>query len=457
MLSEFRQRLVAQGKERLLLDKLLERCETRGLLKGKYKQRTDSTHVIAAVRGLTLLELVGETMRYLLNDIARLAPQWLHTYLSTQEHRHVQGHADWISRYERRFEGYRLPKSEEEREQLAVQIGRDGFALLEAIRAENTPYDVKALPSAEVLRRVWIQQFYLQDGETYWRLREKKKWGQPPATLMIASPRDLDVSYCVKRSTEWIGYKVHLTETCDPEQPRLITQVETTTATVHDVKATEAIQDDLAQRDLLPQTHLVDEGYMEVDLLVSSQRKGVDLVGPVPSHKSWQSKSEEAFDHTQFHIDWERKQATCPGGKRSRYYAPRKTWRGSPNVLFAFDVEDCRACPLRARCTHAENVGRTLTVYPQAEYQVQEQARRRQETEEFKALYGERAGIEGTISQGVRSKGLREARYVGLAQTHLQHVATGAAINAVRIVDWLTGDRPEATRLSPLRALAAAA
>lgn len=81
VLSEFRQRLVAGGKERLLLDRLLQRCEAKGLLKGKHKQRTDSTHVIAAVRDLTLLELVGETMRHLLNSIARVAPDWLRTYM----------------------------------------------------------------------------------------------------------------------------------------------------------------------------------------------------------------------------------------------------------------------------------------------------------------------------------------------------------------------------------------
>lgn len=137
------------------------------------------------------------------------------------------------------------------------------------------------------------------------------------------------------------------------------------------------------------------------------------------------------------------------------YYTERTTSRGTPNVLFAFRLEDCRTCPLRERCTRANNVGRTLTVYPQAQYEAQEQARQRQETEDFKLLYGERAGIEGTISQGVRTMDLRHARYIGLQRTHLQHVATAAAINVVRLFDWLTGERPKVTRPSPLLALAA--
>ena len=99
-------------------------------------------------------------------------------------------------------------------------------------------------------------------------------------------------------------------------------------------------------------------------------------------------------------------------------------------------------------------------MYPQLEYEAQEAARKRQHTAEFKALYGKRAGVEGSLSQGVRRMGLRQSRYIGLASTHLQHVATAAtavAINAVRVVEWLNGERPETTRRSPLRALAHAA
>jgi transposase len=94
-------------------------------------------------------------------------------------------------------------------------------------------------------------------------------------------------------------------------------------------------------------------------------------------------------------------------------------------------------------------------VYPETEYKAQESARARQKTDEFKQLYRDRAGIEGTISQGVRRMGLRQTRYIGLTRTHFQHVATAAAINLERIADWAMGERPEPTRRSPLRALAA--
>lgn len=443
VLSEFRLRLIEGSSERRLLETFLERCAAKGLLGGKKKQRTDSTHVLAAIRVLSLLELVGETMRRSLNAIARVAPEWL-AELSPPE---------WFERYARRFDSYRLPKGQEKRQALAEAIGRDGHLLLAAIHEGTAPEAVNQLPIVAVLRDIWVQQFYRCEDKVHWRT--KKQYGQPPAGRMIASTQDLEARYCVKRSTEWTGYKVHLTETCAEEHPRLITQVETTQASVHDVKRTQTIQEDLAERDLKPETHLVDMGYVETNLLVSSQQRGIDLVGPVPSSKSWQDREEDAFDHTQFVIDWERSIATCPAGKTSERCMDRKTWRGTPNVAFRFARDDCQSCALRVRCSRAKNAGRTLTVYPQQEYEVLLAARARQQTDEFQELYGERAGIEGTISQGVRSMELRRTRYLGLARTHLQHVATAAAINILRLVDWLNGERPEETPVAPFMALAA--
>jgi transposase len=442
VLSEFRQRLLQGEAETRLLEKLLERCEALGFLKGKKKQRTDSTHVLAAVRALSLLELVGETMRRVLDEAARLAPEWLLHHMKE----------DWSRRYERRFDGYRLPTSRAKREELAVAIGEDGFYLLQAIHSEACPPELKTSPKVEVFQRIWIQQYYWCEGKIYWRTKEK--WGQPPAGKMIASPDDPEAHYCVKRNTEWTGYKVHLTETCQEDAPRLITHVETTAATVHDSKVTSRIQDSLVTQGRQPETHLVDEGYMEIDLLVNSQHKGIDLVGPVPSSKTWQDRIEGAFDHTQFHIDWENRLVTCPNGKTSIRSYERKTWRGTPNFTFVFDIADCLPCPVRKHCSRATHTGRVMTLYPQEQYEAQQNARRRQQTEEFKERYAQRAGIESTISQAVRRTGIRSARYIGLASIHLQHTASAAAINFARLFEWLRGERPRDTWVSPFLTLA---
>ena len=442
VLSEFRMRLVEGGKEKLLLEKLLERCDELGFLKGKTKQRTDSTHVLASVRALTLLELVGETMRSTLNELAVLAPKWLKEIMQP----------DWVKRYGRRFDGYRLPKSKPKRETLAVTIGEDGYYLLEAAYAPEAPATLSESRMLEMLRRIWVQQYYRDGDDTHWRT--KKNFGQPPAGVMISSPHDLDIHYCVKRTTEWTGYKVHLTETCAPEQPRLITQVETTTSSVHDVKMTAKIQADLIERKLKPESQLVDQGYVEIELLLSSKQKGIDLVGPVASGKSWQSKVAGAFDHEQFEVNWEQEQAQCPAGKLSKSFYHRKTRRGTPNFTISFRKSDCLPCESRSKCTRAKHTGRTLTLYPQEIHEAQLAARARQETEAFKQHYKKRAGIEGTISQGVRKMGLRKSRYIGLPRTRLHHLATAAAINLFRVFDWLSGDRPIETPVPAFVALA---
>src|SRR5574341_265367 len=123
VLSEFRDRLAAGGAEQVLLEKLLEACEAKDLLAGKSSQRTDSTHMLAAIRQLNRLELVGETLRRALDDLSQVAPAWLKMHLLP----------DWGERYSKPFDSYRLPKTPAKREALADVIGRDGHYLLNQI------------------------------------------------------------------------------------------------------------------------------------------------------------------------------------------------------------------------------------------------------------------------------------------------------------------------------------
>jgi transposase len=141
-------------------------------------------------------------------------------------------------------------------------------------------------------------------------------------------------------------------------------------------------------------------------------------------------------------------------GKTSIRCSERKTWHDTPSFVFVFDQKDCSPCSFRERCSRAKHSGRTLTLYPQEKYEAQLEARKRQQTEAFKNLYAQRAGVESTISQGVRRTRLRHTRYIGLARTHLQQVASAAAINLARVFDWLIGERPKEAWVSPFQALA---
>ncbi len=428
LLHDFRERLLTAGKEHELLDTLLSACKARGLIKPRGTQRTDSTHVLAAVRTLNRLECVLEAMRLVLNRVAAVAPEWLQSWAP----------APWYERYGARAENARLPKELSKRQALAETIGQDGYHLLERLFAPDTPLPLRELPAADVLRRIWVQQFYrstIPGAETFrWRTPEEA----PPSAVLIHSPYDSEARYSSKRETTWVGYKVHISETCDANQPDLITHVLTTAATTPDSVMGPTIQQELADRDLLPGTHLLDSGYVDSELLVSARTEhGVDVVGPTFGSYSRQRLAGEGYDLHAFVIDWEQEQATCPQGQTSVKWTPGVNINGDPVVRIRFDKATCRACASRSACTWAKDAPRQLTVRTKDHHIAIQTARQRQETDAFKAQYALRAGIESGISQGTRRFDMRQSRYIGLARTHLQQILVAVTMNLVRIMAWL--------------------
>jgi transposase len=456
VLSEFRDRLLAGSAEELLLDKLLERCRALGLLKARGQQRTDSTHVLAAVRVLNRLELVAETLRAALNAVATVAPDWL------------QGFAPlaWYERYGKRIEDVRLPRDQADREAYAQMVGEDGFHFLDAVEAAEAPKEVRALPILASLRRTWQRHYERMgdaapagEGDAKRCVRFKANWELPPAAESIESPYDADARYRHKRDTSWTGYMVHVSETCEPTAPHLLTHVHTTPATVHEAQCTTPIQQALMDKELPPREHFVDAAYISADLLVHSRdEQGITLRGPTRPSQGWQMQVAGAYTFEQFTVDWERQQVRCPQGKTSVSWAERVGPADHPFIQVRFSTQDCGTCAQRAVCTHAKPPqARTLKLHPRPQSEALHAAQAWYAGEEGQRQYGRRAGVEGTLSQGVRALGLRRTRYRGLSKTHLQHVATAAAINIDRIVAWLD-ERPRAqTRTSRFAALAPAA
>jgi transposase len=196
----------------------------------------------------------------------------------------------------------------------------------------------------------------------------------------------------------------------------------------------------LIAKQLPPAEHFVDTAYVAVDQLIHSQHDQIDLIGPVPGGSSWQAKRGQGFDVSCFAVDWESHTVTCPQGKTSQSWQSRREKYGHEYIQFRFSPSDCQACCHRSECTKSKRGVRTISLRPQVEYEVLQAARDRQQTDQFKTKYKKRAGIEGTISQGVRAFDLRCSRFLGLAKTHLQHLATAAAINLTRTVQWWLAD-----------------
>lgn len=441
VLSRFRNRLIKGDAEHLLLDAMLELCKTEGLVKRGGTARTDSTHILANARDLSRLEFVGETLRHALNEISKVQPAWLRCFLPTE----------WYDRYARRFEETYHNLTKRKGPTFVLQIGQDGWALLKAVLSNEAPKGLAKLPAVETLRRCWVEQFWLDEGE----LKFRESGSFPTGNTRLDTPYEVEARYSKKRHMSWIGYRVHLTESCDDSLPHLVTHVETTPAPIHDSKQALIIQNALIEKDLLPAEHLVDSAYVNTKLAWEAQQVGTKLMGPMSGRRQWQER-EGGFDLPFFALDRESKVATCPAGKRSISWLTAKGRKEPGFVEVAFSTRDCRTCSLGHLCVKQPcKKARTIVFGRQEQIELVQQMKQQQTTPEWREKYKKRSGIEGTMSQGVHSTGLRRSRYRGLRRCHLHNLAAAAAINIQRLTDWAEHVPRSTTRRSRFLSLRA--
>jgi transposase len=420
VLTHFRERLIQHGIADLLLEPILKVCRREGWLMPGGQQRTDSTHVLAAVHAFTCEERVGETLRAALNTLATLVPEWL--LAIAPDH--------WYELYVDRIDVHRMANSRAERKAVRDQMGADAWRLLQALETPLLPEEVKHHASIETLALMWSQHFELRAGRVCWREEGPAGQGED----LIASPYDTQVRWSHKRDLWWLGYKTHLTETCSrrSEALRLIVHLETTPSTLQDVQVFPKILQECREHQQPSEEHLVDQGYVSAELLVHQRALHTEVLGPVSQVQGWQSRVPDGFTAQAFHIDEQSKVATCPQGKQSISWHEKHRSTGQPVQLFRFATQDCQNCPQRQRCCQGQR-GRTLTLNPQAQNEALRQRRAEQQTPEWKHRYALRSGVEASISQAVRTTSFRRTRYRGLDKTHAQEVAIAAAINLTRI------------------------
>jgi hypothetical protein len=341
----------------------------------------------------------------------------------------------WSRRYGRRIDSWKMPASKTKQDALALDYGRDGFALVSAVYAPGQPVWLRELPAVQVLRQVLVQNYTrttARNGREWssgGRKTDEGRDGLPPASIRLTSPYDTDARWAAKRDTFWNGYKIHISETCAtqadaaarpapaaicargiprgpkpdraPRRPNLITNVATTASTLPDSKALEGIHQSQQRRGLLP-----DE------------------------HTSLQAKAKQGFAAHDFTIDRQAQKAICPAGKTSVTWNPVMQ-EGVPKTVVTFAALDCIPCPYRQQCTTAKSNRRQLSVHPQEMVEALRTARAQRQTKDCNTDYALRAGVEGTIRQAVAVTDLHQARYRSLAKTHLEHAYSAVALNLI--------------------------
>jgi transposase len=473
VLPEFRAKVAEGGLEQVALDALLERLAAGGLVKAGGKQRTDSTHVVAAVAALNRLALAGESVRAALEALTAAHPDWVAERVCV---------SDWVRRYGTPMTSWRPPASKARQDELAIAYARDGYALLEAVYDSSSPAWLGQVPAVDVLRRVLLQNYtraIRPDGREVIRRREKEPDGDglPPGHRRIASPYDTDARWAAKREELWLGYKLHVTETCDDPPPcschpaagsagagarghdagcahlvfpNLITHVATTAATVADNQMTGVINDGLAAKDLAPGRRYADSGYLSAALVVAeAARHGIALIGPLLADTSAQARAGNGYARADFTIDYDTQTVTCPQGKTAATWTPC-TQHGKDAIVATFSPGDCGPCPARSHCTSGKR--RQLSLQPRALAEAQAAARTAETQIPFHADYARRAGVEGTMHQAA-SHGARRARYRGLPKTRLDHAYMACALNLLRLEAYWTGTPLDRQRTSHLARL----
>ena len=281
---------------------------------------------------------------------------------------------------------------------------------------------------------------------------ENRETRSDPSSIVV-TPHDPEARFRIKRGKKHTGYKLHLTETATADAPKLITDIDVVAAASHDGAAIDPIQERLSQRDLLPETHLADAGYVSGATLQSSHERGLILLGPVSPDTSTPERKAAGCALDDFIVDFTAQQALCPAGRLSVGWQtkPRADQPRLQRVIIRWDPQSCGGCELRSVCVGPKLPYRVLTV---SEHHEKILARRKeQKTEAFKEQYRNRAGIEATFSHMVNVHRSRATPYKGRDKTLLYYTQLCIGMNIKRVIAWEEGVKPKTQRRNNLRRL----
>ena len=412
VLVYFRDRLEEKKAERVIFDGIVELLIELGLIKRAGKQRIDSTDILGYVKEMSRLECAAETLRLALEGLAGVVVSQRPEFWDRLWSLYVQSEVGW-----------RLSKAE--RDSRYRQCGQDIKELMEWI--DKSAAKLSEMESIKLLRRVFAEQFEVVEGT----IRPRRT--RPSRS--VQNPHDPDAHYADKGTKQWIGYKVHVVESVDPEQPakvkaepgeHFITEILTTEAAENEKTGlAEALKRQQAQHEIKPQAVYADAGYVTESTLSQAEANAMELLGPTrpDPHK-------RPYNADGFVVDVANQRAVCPQGKTSTQCSHiQDSYMGTEYYRLEWGSQ-CDSCPVQKQCTRAKNGRRILVVG--LRHDLVEQRRKEMKQAEFSRSMYPRNGIEGTHSELVRGHGLRRTKYRGLNRVSLSHYFIGAACNVKR-------------------------
>jgi transposase len=417
VLVYFRDRLEEKQSERVMFDGIVDLLIELGLIKRAGKQRIDSTHVLGYVKEMSRLECAVETMRLGLEELAGVIGGQRPEFWERLWALYVQSEVGW-----------RLSKAD--RESRYRQCGQDIKDLLEWI--DKSDAKLAEIESIQLMRRVFEEQFEVVEAAVQSRRTRPSR--------AVQNPHDPDAHYADKGSKQWIGYKVHVVESVDPEEPakvkaepgeHFITEIVTTEA-AQDEKAglAQALKRQQEHHQIKPQAIYADAGYVTENTLAQAEGNAMELLGPTrpDPHKG-------PYNADGFTVDVENQRAVCPQGKTSAQCSHIKdNYMGTEYYRLEWGRQ-CDSCPVQKQCTRAKSGRRILVVG--LRHDLVEKRRKEMKQAEFSRSMYPRNGIEGTHSELVRGHGLRQTRYRGFNRVALSHYFMGAACNVKRYLKRL--------------------
>lgn len=413
-LCNFRKRLEENNAIMGVFDKLIAYLVDMKWIEKRGKQRTDSTHILANVKRLSVFELRRESLRLALKELFQTNPEWVKTHLSEA---FAEAYAFSLNTYH---------MSETKLKEAEKQVEQDLKHFIETVETQGKP-EFKELIRVRMAQKVAKQSPKCIDPSEFPDWKDEVAFPEGE----IRSPHNPEARYSKKRDLVWVGEKAQITETVTEDGKNFITDVLVTPANVSDIGVLETIQDRVQAHGIEISEQYVDKGYMSADKILTSAEKGIDLRGEVQDSASCKDDGVQLKD---FQVDIAGRKAICPMGKESvRWSEPTGTKGVKYRASFG---KQCQLCPLFGKCTERPS-GRNIDI--SANHDTLQQRRREQKTEEFKQEMKQRAGIESTISEAVRGHGLRKSRYRGTAKMQLQAAFTGVAINVKRLAKWMEG------------------